>query len=598
MKAYTLTISTIEGVATQTVKRGSTTLTNGATIYYRDVLTITATADEKYGLPTVTSPITVTGNVDTANYITAGEYKKYTVTIVSSNTTYGTVDTTSIIVGHGTILRSNDTSGSGSEIQVVGLTSIWIPPAGANPGYWTVVPDLSIVATATPVESAAIDGNFDGWLIDGSPDTNYPKFNFTVTDNVTITAKFSGVAQTYTVTVVPNNSNYGSVSPTSVTNVPYGTALSLSGSYAYVGNTKLTATPKTDTAQYDYQHTGWTGASGTVTGNTTITANFRAVTRSYTVSYPAKPTGVSSFKIYKAGTAVVTDPTAAGSFTATYGDYVYATATATTEYNSPTISGISTNSGSPTQVTGAITVALTAGSKKTYTISYPAKPTGVASFIIYKNGTAVKSNPTSLGTFTATHGDTVYATATATTGYNTPTIGGVGTSSSTATTITAAKTITLTAGSVKSYTLSMPSITGVIYSIRRTRSPLQGASTSGALSNGATIYHGDVLSISAFPAIGYSNPTVSSSSVTVEGNVNASNYITAGTKATSLSAPVLGTITVDGDEEGSYLYSSITNNNNARVTAYVIWKDNLGNVESESTYDLEGGTSRGLYTDY
>ena len=73
-RTYTLTI-TEDGHATVTVKRGSTTLSNGATITYGDVLTVTAGAASGYQLKTFTingasetSPasVTVTGNVAVA----------------------------------------------------------------------------------------------------------------------------------------------------------------------------------------------------------------------------------------------------------------------------------------------------------------------------------------------------------------------------------------------------------------------------------------------------------------------------------------------------------------------------------------------------
>lgn len=73
-RTYTLTI-TKDGHTTVTAKRGSTTLSNGATITYGDVLTVTAGAASGYQLKTFTingasktSPasVTVTGNVSVA----------------------------------------------------------------------------------------------------------------------------------------------------------------------------------------------------------------------------------------------------------------------------------------------------------------------------------------------------------------------------------------------------------------------------------------------------------------------------------------------------------------------------------------------------
>ena len=87
----------------------------------------------------------------------------------------------------------------------------------------------------------------------------------------------------YTITINVNNSAYGTVSKTSIS-VPYGSSISASGATLTVGSQTITATPTTDTAQYDYSFSSWTGASGTVTGNKTITANFTRTTKQYTVT--------------------------------------------------------------------------------------------------------------------------------------------------------------------------------------------------------------------------------------------------------------------------------------------------------------------------
>lgn len=85
----------------------------------------------------------------------------------------------------------------------------------------------------------------------------------------------------------------------------------------------------------------------------------------FTISYPAKPTGVSGFYIYKNGTRIVTNPTAAGTFRAIYGDRLYAETHAAIGYGAPTITGISTNSSSPTIADLYKTITLTAGTKAT-----------------------------------------------------------------------------------------------------------------------------------------------------------------------------------------------------------------------------------------
>lgn len=116
-----------------------------------------------------------------------------------------------------------------------------------------------------------------------------------------------------------------------------------------------------------------------------------------------------------------------------------------------------------------------------------------------------------------------------------------------ATTITVRENVTasLTAGSVKAYTLTISSLpTGVAsLTVERTSSPLKGAST-GTLTNGATIYYGDTLTASATASSNYNSPSLSWTSTTVTGNVTAS--VTAG----SYNPPVTGTPCPDCGEYG------------------------------------------------
>lgn len=155
------------------------------------------------------------------------------------------------------------------------------------------------------------------------------------------------------------------------------------------------------------------------------------------------------------------------------------------------------------------------------------------------------------------------------------------------------------ARNVHSYTLTKSTIAGVAsHTVTRTSSPDKGAAT-GALANGATIYYNDVLTITATAAGGYNNPTITSP-VTVTGNIATKDYITAGSAITSLSAPVLGTITEGSDEEGYYLFLDITNNNNTTVTAHIVWKDANGNeVEDQTTTKTINANATDIhYTDY
>lgn len=107
LNSYTLTISQGSG-STIVVKKGSTQLSNGATIYYNDVLTITFSANTGYNLSTHTvnntaftsgNTYTVTGATTVASTATK---KTYTLSITTSSEGVSTtVNRTSSPIGGG-----------------------------------------------------------------------------------------------------------------------------------------------------------------------------------------------------------------------------------------------------------------------------------------------------------------------------------------------------------------------------------------------------------------------------------------------------------------------------------------------------------------
>lgn len=88
--------------------------------------------------------------------------------------------------------------------------------------------------------------------------------------------------KTYTVSVVSNNGGYGSVSPTSVTNVPHGTVPTSNGNKLTVNGTTVTATPTSSDDDWAYAFSSWSNVPASVTGACTITANFSRTERTYT----------------------------------------------------------------------------------------------------------------------------------------------------------------------------------------------------------------------------------------------------------------------------------------------------------------------------
>lgn len=87
----------------------------------------------------------------------------------------------------------------------------------------------------------------------------------------------------YTVSFAVNTAGYGTVSQSSITNVPSGSSITTSSNTVTINGTTVTATPAANTAQYTYAFTGWSNNTGTVTAARTITANFSRTTNTYSV---------------------------------------------------------------------------------------------------------------------------------------------------------------------------------------------------------------------------------------------------------------------------------------------------------------------------
>ena len=239
----------------------------GSTLSIGSIATITATpetdtAQYDYGF----TNWTVNGTAISSGYVLYDSVTiqanfsrteiRYTVTLTDDSTGYGTVSPSSVTPLYGTVI---DLSSASMTIE-------------------------STLVTATPeTDTAQYDYSFTGWTINGSPAPS----SYTVTADVTIQANFSRVIQEYTATIVADPSGYGTVSGASLTQLPYGTAVSISDNVITIGSTPITATPAADTAQYDYSFTSWTIAGATIpsnytiSGDVTITANFSRSVQEY-----------------------------------------------------------------------------------------------------------------------------------------------------------------------------------------------------------------------------------------------------------------------------------------------------------------------------
>ena len=173
--------------------------------------------------------------------------KKYTVTMAINNTSYGSLNKSSLTIKHGTTYSVSSNVLTFSDGQKVTAT------ATAKTGYTTT---------------------FSSW----SPSS------VTITAATTITANFSRSPIKYTYTFTSANSSYGSVSPTSLS-VPYDSTYSVSGNVlTFSDGQKVTATATAKTG-YTTTFSSWSSTSGTVKGAASISASFSRTANQYSIIY-------------------------------------------------------------------------------------------------------------------------------------------------------------------------------------------------------------------------------------------------------------------------------------------------------------------------
>ena len=205
--------------------------------------------------------------------------------------------------------------------------------------------------------------------------------------------------------------------------------------------------------------------------------------KTYTLSY-SNPTG-ATITVKRNGTSLSAGATIA------HFDVLTISVVASTGYNilSINVNGSAFTSGNTHTVSGNVTVSV-ATSLKTYTLTISQ---GTGTSITIKKGSTTLSNNA-----TITHFDELTVTITANTGYKLSSQ-----SHTSGSTITVSGNVSVSAtATVLSYALTISAGDGAKVSVNRTESPKQGAST-GTLSNNATIYYSDVLSITTEALSGY-----------------------------------------------------------------------------------------------
>ena len=239
---------TVSSASITDIEPGDTiTIANNTITYGETVVTATpAVADAQYTyifsgfVDSNSDPITGTVTVNSDMTITAvftATTNQYAVTIAPNDPSYGSVSPTSLTVDYGTAITVDGTSLS------IGAQAITATPTTADAQYTYA---------------------FSSWSVPDAAET--------VTGAITITGTFTATVNTYTVTIESADDTLGTVSPTTVSDVLYGTAITVDGDTITIGETTVTATT---TEAGDGRVTQWSVSNGaTVQGDMIITASF------------------------------------------------------------------------------------------------------------------------------------------------------------------------------------------------------------------------------------------------------------------------------------------------------------------------------------
>ena len=302
------------------------------------------TAQYEYSFSYWSGPNTVTGeSTYTAHFVR--NVRQYTVTVEPNDISWGSVSPTSVTVDYGTEINpvganlnigstSVTATPSESTVQYVYVFDNWsgVPSNRLVTGDITVTANFSqsdalyavtitagnggtvsesrvVVPYGTNISYSGNQLNVGSTVVTANPDNATAQYTYTfgewqnvpqsgqVTESFTVNAVFNATVNQYTVTIRPNFSDYGSVTPTSVT-VDYGTQISRSGTTLTIGTYTITATPNQATAQYTYGFERWSltyDANQTeVQQNMTATAVFNRTVNQYIVTIVSNDDGWGS----------------------------------------------------------------------------------------------------------------------------------------------------------------------------------------------------------------------------------------------------------------------------------------------------------------
>lgn len=169
-------------------------------------------------------------------------------------------------ISHNVSYEVTVTASEGGSIE--GIGSVLVPEDTAisvSDTTLTVGTETFTAVTSDP--TAQYTYSFRGWeLENGDP------VPASVSSDLNIVAAFNATVNLYTVTIESTETEFGTLTGTTLTDVPYGTVISSTDTTLTIGDTTVTATP------IEGYRAVWSVSNGdTVQGNTTITATFELI---------------------------------------------------------------------------------------------------------------------------------------------------------------------------------------------------------------------------------------------------------------------------------------------------------------------------------
>ena len=471
-RTFTLSISAGAG-SSITVKKGSTSLTNGATIAYGDVLTITFIASTGYNISThkVNNSTFTSGN-------------SHTVTGDVSVTSTATLKTFTLSIS----------AGAGSSITVKkGSTSL---TNGATIAYGDVLTITFIASTGYNISTHKVNNS-----------TFTSGNSHTVTGDVSVTS--TATLKTFTLSISAGAGSSITVKKGSTTlsngaTITYGDVLTIT--FAASTGYNL-STHKVNDSNFTSGSTHTVTKAVSVTSTATVKSFTLSVSAgtgsSITVNRTSSPLGGGSTGNLSNGTTIYYNDVLNVSYSASTGCTI----------NTHTINGSQFTSGSNYTVTAAVSVITTAtvnsyrltvsaGANTTVTVNRTSSPLGKATTGYIQNGATIYYNDVLNITWTASDGYSI----------TTRTVNGVTKTSGQSYTVTSAISVVV-AATVNSYSISSTIADHTELLITRTASPEAGAQIG--LVTDSIVYYGDVISIQAIPSSGYGIDSLKVNSIEV-----------------------------------------------------------------------------------